>query len=136
VTIILQCALNTQTALTIAVRYAAVRRQFGPPDRPGQELPIIEYETHQWRLLPYVAASLIWQHFYNTFYLEYINFFITSSVAYGTTDLTDDDEQAQLGAEIHCLSCAGKAVSAWIARDAIQESREACGGHGSVRFFA
>jgi len=30
--------------LTIAVRYAAVRKQFGP--EPGQEIPIIEYQTH------------------------------------------------------------------------------------------
>lgn len=129
----MQCALNIQTALTIAVRYAAVRRQFGPPELAGKELPIIEYETHRWRLLPFAAASLIWQHFYNTFYLEYINFFIGSSVAYGSGDSADDDEQALLGAEIHCLSCVGKAVSAWIARDAIQECREACGGHGYLK---
>lgn len=31
-------------ALTIAVRYAAVRRQFGPS--PGNEIPILEYQLH------------------------------------------------------------------------------------------
>ncbi len=31
-------------ALTIACRYACVRKQFGPA--PGNELPIIEYQTH------------------------------------------------------------------------------------------
>ena len=31
-------------ALTIAIRYAAVRRQFGP--RADEEIPIIEYQLH------------------------------------------------------------------------------------------
>lgn len=38
--------------------------------------------------------------------------------------------QALLGAEIHALSSGTKPVSGWLARDGIQESREACGGHG------
>ena len=35
-----------------------------------------------------------------------------------------------MGAEIHALSSAAKPLAGWLARDAIQESREACGGHG------
>lgn len=38
--------------------------------------------------------------------------------------------QADLGKEIHALSSASKPLAGWIARDAIQECREACGGHG------
>ena len=38
--------------------------------------------------------------------------------------------QAQLGRELHAMSCASKPLSSWLARDAIQECREACGGHG------
>lgn len=34
------------------------------------------------------------------------------------------------GAEVHALSSAGKPIAGWLARDAIQECREACGGHG------
>ncbi|XP_031558038.1 peroxisomal acyl-coenzyme A oxidase 3-like [Actinia tenebrosa] len=40
------------------------------------------------------------------------------------------DQQADLGREIHGLSCSCKPLAGWVARDAIQECREACGGHG------
>lgn len=40
------------------------------------------------------------------------------------------ERQDNLGKEIHAMSCASKAVHSWIARDCIQECREACGGHG------
>ena len=38
--------------------------------------------------------------------------------------------QAQLGREIHAISSASKPLAGFTARDGIQESREACGGHG------
>src|SRR5919106_1705695 len=39
----------TKVALTIAVRYALERRQFGPPD--GEEAVLLDYRVHQRRLL-------------------------------------------------------------------------------------
>jgi acyl-CoA oxidase len=35
-----------------------------------------------------------------------------------------------MGREIHALSSSCKPLAGWMARDAIQECREACGGHG------
>ena len=126
VAIILQGTSNLQTALTIAVRYSAVRRQFGPK---SEEWPVIEYQSQQWRLFPYIAASYIFQHFYSVFCQKYLNFFISTSVAYGA----HNSDQPEVGAEIHCLSSIGKAYVSWLARDGIQESREACGGHGYLK---
>lgn len=87
-------------------RYAGVRRQFGNVVEehkgvPVEEIPIIEYQTHQWRLFPYVAACYVLSTFYTDFFTEYINFFISNSVAYGTSGSQDD--QPELGAEIHAL---------------------------------
>lgn len=43
---IMQESVNTlSSAAVIAVRYAALRRQFGP-ERDGEEMPIIEYQLH------------------------------------------------------------------------------------------
>ena len=35
--------------------------------------------------------------------------------------------------ELHALSSAGKPLSTWTTRDAIQDCREACGGHGYLK---
>merc|ERR1719158_2762866 len=45
---------NLHLALVIAVRYSAVRKQFGPAG--GEELPVLSYQTQQRRLMPYLAA--------------------------------------------------------------------------------
>lgn len=130
--------LNMEKALVIAIRYACLRRQFGPDaqdsghqknaDQSVREWPIIEYQTHQWRLFPYLAAAFVQHHFYKLLFGDYIDFFIR--VAYGGSSPV---ELADMGAEIHVLTCSGKATVGWLARDCIQECREACGGHGYLQ---
>lgn len=131
--------LNMEKALVIAIRYACVRKQFGPDAQDSaheinqstgtpKEWPIIEYQTHQWRLIPYLAAAFVHHHFYKCLFTDYIDFFIR--VAYGGSSPV---ELADMGAEIHVLTCSGKATVGWLARDCIQECREACGGHGYLQ---
>ena len=49
---------------------------------------------------------------------------------YNYVVLTFSILKAERGREMHAVSCAAKSVFGFIARDCIQECREACGGHG------
>ena len=57
---------NLHLAVVIAVRYSAVRRQFG--EGSGEEQAVLEYQTQQRRLMPYLAACFAHHHFSLTFY--------------------------------------------------------------------
>ncbi|KAK5638779.1 hypothetical protein RI129_013074 [Pyrocoelia pectoralis] len=104
-------------AITIAIRYAGVRKQFSPSDKED-EVCIIEYQTHQYRLLPYLAL---------TYALKWFTRHINSVITSGQEKLIVDME------ELHAISSGGKAIASWFARDGIQECREACGGHGYLK---
>ena len=121
--ITLMSLTNLQTALCIAVRYSAVRKQFGPSK---EELPVLEYQSQHWRLLRYIAASYVMQNFFGSLFRDYVDF-----VAQAVT--ASLDYQIRIGAEIHSLSSCGKAISSWLTRDGIQECRECCGGHGYLQ---
>jgi acyl-CoA oxidase len=114
-------------ALTIATRYGETRRQFGsgsgdpqqagPQDEGDGETPLLDYLTHQRRLLPRIATvyaqQAAWQHLVERY---------TRSVADGV----DEAEQR----EIEGLAAGLKALASWHATAAIQDSRECCGGQG------
>lgn len=117
------CVTNLKLCLSIAIRYSAVRRQFGPPNSK-EELPVIEYQLQQWRLFPYLAATFVLNHFAKTFFADYV--MLQAGMIMGDKS----ERQNELGREIHALSCASKPLTGWLARDAVQECREACGGHG------
>lgn len=104
-------------AVTIALRYAGVRRQFAPSDKE-EEVCIIEYQTHQYRLLPYLAV---------TYALKFFSRHIHSAINSGEEKLIANLE------ELRAISSGAKAVASWFARDGIQECREACGGHGYLK---
>lgn len=120
------CTTNLIKAAVIATRYSAVRKQFGPEDST-EELPVIEYPMQQWRVLPYLCAAIIMDHYSYSLMKDFVAFTINSMIGERTQALADS------GVELHIISCAAKAKASWLARDAIQEAREACGGHGFLR---
>jgi acyl-CoA oxidase len=100
-----------KSALTIAVRYGERRRQFGPKD--GLEVPLLDYLSHQRRLLPPVATS------------------------YGLNaalhDLAARFQSTPPGADLRSVEAEAAALKAFATAHAtrtIQEAREACGGEG------
>ncbi|XP_054269521.1 peroxisomal acyl-coenzyme A oxidase 3-like [Macrosteles quadrilineatus] len=124
VSIVCICVAYLSKAVPIAIRYSAVRKQFGAKN---QELPIIEYQLQQWRLLPYLAATFAIKNFSDQLCRKFGEFQLQIMTG------QNQEEAAGLGTEFHVISSAAKPLAGWIARDAIQECREACGGHGYLK---
>jgi acyl-CoA oxidase len=101
----------TKSALTIAVRYGASRRQFGPKDQP--EVPVLDYLSHQRRLLPHLATC-------------YALNFALHDLAQRYGERAEGADAQEIEAEAAAL----KAMSTAHATRSIQEAREACGGEG------
>ncbi|KAB7498586.1 putative acyl-CoA dehydrogenase FadE10 [Armadillidium nasatum] len=127
VTITEFCSVNLRKVLTISLRYSAVRRQFGSEDGKG-EIPVLEYPLQQYRLFPYLSG-LYALHCFSVKLKDHNLRFRYAMMGGGE----NPDYLANFGQELHALSCFGKSYSSWMARDAIQESREACGGHGYLK---
>ncbi|MEQ9165855.1 MAG: acyl-CoA dehydrogenase, partial [Fulvivirga sp.] len=100
----------TKSGLTIALRYADGRKQFGP--QSGEEVPILNYRLHQRRLLPPLATA---------YALHFSLKYLTSRF------LKKTEEDAQ---EIEALAAGLKAYTTWFTTSTLQECREACGGMG------
>ncbi|WP_338375256.1 acyl-CoA dehydrogenase [uncultured Flavobacterium sp.] len=99
-----------KSGLTIAIKYADQRRQFGPEG--GSEIPILNYRIHQRRLLPHLAKTYAIH-----FALQYLtNRFINRT-----------EEEMQ---EIEALAAGMKSYATWNTTTVLQECREACGGKG------
>uniref|UniRef100_A0A8C6VLZ4 Acyl-coenzyme A oxidase n=1 Tax=Naja naja TaxID=35670 RepID=A0A8C6VLZ4_NAJNA len=110
VMIIAMSVANLKLAVSIAIRFSP----------PGTSL----YQMQQWRLLPYLAAIYALDSFSRGLFLRFVEFHV------GLLMKDKGAQQAELGREIHALSSSGKPLSSWLTQEAIQECREACGGHG------
>ena len=100
----------SKTGLTIAIRYGDKRRQFGP--EAGAEVPILNYRTHQRRLMPRLAKA-----YGLHFSLQYLT----------ERFLKRTEEQMQ---EIEALAAGLKSYATWYTTSTLQECRECCGGKG------
>ena len=108
---------SAEVALTIAGKYALQRRQFTRPEGEAEVL-LMDYRTHQRRLLPLIARSYAYRFAQNQL--------VARMHRLQSTDSPDEHEQRELETRAAGL----KAVQTWHAIRAIQESREACGGAG------
>lgn len=109
----------TKTALTIAIKYANKRRQFGPADEP--ETCLLDYRTHQRRLMPLLAKAYA------------LDFALKDLLANYVAELDKEDKRT-----LEAKAAGLKAYATWNATHTIQECREACGGQGylAVNRFA
>ncbi|WP_167474714.1 acyl-CoA dehydrogenase [Nocardia arthritidis] len=110
-------AAGARVALSIAVRYALKRRQFADPDT-GAETLLLDYRSHQRRLLPLVAKSYAYAFAQNDL-VRRMHLVQTGQ---------DLDPGAQRALEKRAAGL--KAAQTRHATRAIQECREACGGAG------
>ncbi len=101
----------SKSALTVAIRYADRRRQFGPPEK--EEILLLDYLSHQRRLLPRLARAYA-VHFAVRHLSEKF--------------IEEDSEEGRRKVEI--LAASVKPTATWHAMDTIQGCREACGGQG------
>jgi acyl-CoA oxidase len=115
---------TAKLALTIATRYGLRRRQFGPPD--GGEVEILQYRTHQRRLMPLLAKTYA-LHFAQVELLEKFH-----------SVFSDAETPDRARRELEALAAGMKATSSWHAVHTIQTCRECCGGAGymAVNRFA
>ncbi|MEA5054631.1 MAG: acyl-CoA dehydrogenase [Propionicimonas sp.] len=103
--------------LSIATRYALQRRQFPAAGRPGGVL-LLDYLTHQRRLLPLVARAYALGFAQNELIQALVH-------VQGGGEHSDREQR-----ELETRAAGLKAMSTWFANEALQASREACGGAG------
>ena len=108
----------SKVALTIAIRYADLRRQFGSPETGREEL-LLDYGMHQRRLLPLLAR---------TYALHFAQEVLVGELHAVFTDPDSADERQRRALESRAAGT--KALGTWHASTTIQECREACGGAG------
>ena len=114
-----------KVAMTIAIRYGLLRRQFEATTE-GEEDLLLDYGQHQRRLFPLLAR---------TYALDFAQE-IVAGQCHDVFSGTVSDEKVRR--ELESRAAGTKALATWHATKTIQECREACGGAGylSVNRFA
>ncbi|MCC2593504.1 acyl-CoA dehydrogenase family protein [Tessaracoccus sp. OS52] len=110
-------AMATRKALTIATRYALQRTQFRRPGL-GEEIALLEYQTHQRKLMPNIARA-------------YAYGFAVNEVADQLQRVHDAQGSDPTAArELETRAAGLKATLTRWTNDTLQVCREACGGAG------
>lgn len=107
----------SQLASTIAVRYSLDRRQFPLPGSEDEQV-LMDYQTHQRRLVPHLA---------NTYAMSFAQDELLDLFHDVFRGAKDTEEERQ---DLETLAAALKPYATWLALDNLQAGREACGGQG------
>jgi acyl-CoA oxidase len=107
----------SKIGVSIAIRYGANRPQFG-------DTTIIEYVTHQRRLLPALATT----------YALHLSMIRCKNLALAGSGNGNGNSSglsaAEIGKQVHVLSSGLKAAATWHRTQILQDCRECCGGLG------
>ncbi|KAJ5227844.1 hypothetical protein N7489_008552 [Penicillium chrysogenum] len=108
-------------AVTVAVRYSSVRRQFQDRDgdKTGPEMSVLDYPTVQIRILPLLAT---------TFALHYTGLAMQTVYKNARQDIEKGNFNSL--AHMHSMSSGLKSLCTILAADGIETCRRAMGGHG------
>ena len=121
--IILQARLVLARAVTVAVRYTSIRRQFRDRDSreaDGLEVAVLDYPTVQIRVLPLLATTFALHYTGEAMYKLY----------YSTRASIEKSGDFSRLAEMHATSSGLKSLCTTLAADGIETCRRAMGGHG------
>lgn len=108
-------------AVTVAVRYTAIRWQFQDRDgdKDGPEMSVLDYPTVQIRILPLLATA---------FALHYTGLAMQNVYQATRKDIERGDFRSL--AHMHSMSSGLKSLCTMLAADGIETCRRAMGGHG------
>jgi acyl-CoA oxidase len=142
-TIVMQAGSVLARGVTIATRYAAIRRQFQDRDDPEWqkgENQVLNYTMVQIRLLPLLAATFA-LHFTGKgmMSLYEANNRKMSQQKSNPNDMRgagpeETQSSSDLLADLHATSCGLKSLASTIAAEGLEVCRRACGGHGYSSF--
>jgi acyl-CoA oxidase len=114
-----QSAVDLSRAITIAIRYGCIRRQFHTSNKLVEQ-KILDYQSHQYRLFPYLC-SIFAMHF-------------AAARLYHTYRASMEEQERGIVSsklpDLHNLSAGLKAFTTWLTHTGIESCRQACGGHG------
>lgn len=120
--IVHDAGLALARAVTVAVRYTAIRRQFRDRDSldpHSGELSVLDYPTVQIRILPLLAAAFALHHTGRAMYESYRR---------ARKEIEQGNFQGL--AHMHSLSSGLKSLCTTMTADGIEVCRRSMGGHG------
>ena len=127
-----QCSDVLKLAVTIAVRYGCVRRQGwrGGQRGVGDEVRLMDYETHQRRLLPIVAHAVAIQLTAKRVQSTVDAMLISLTSATSSSQSTASSSVLSALESVHATTAGMKSFATSYVNDAIEVCRQSLGGQG------